>query len=319
MVLPERQVSRFDAGLPVLITPHRIDHLPQRIHGGQPIADLSRKSRDGLYVVIALATERVRAANQALKRVVKTVDAGRDEALECFSGLETLEVINVFREGQKLLTTWYPGRTARETMKNTFQNVLDLRLSRSEGGNPYRALIKAEHDAVLTAFRIFQLACSQNTARHDVSDEARQNRAMSLASKQILVNARQEYMRLPDLMIAAAGMDFNPSLVCVNVTTYATDFACGMRLGRLMRGFEVTFEPMHLCRLERMLNIAGAVELSSKDPDEEQAASVIVRDLALRYQDKVSWYRLFYDQEALKIPVLLLPKTSAERGGNLHS
>jgi len=106
-------------------------------------------------------------------------------------------------------------------------------------------------------------------------------------------------------------MDFNPALVFANVTSFATEFACGVLLRRVLRGNKVLFEPKHLERLERLMVQAASADADPDHLNETDRAAQHLRDLALRPKSASAWEDIFVVAKATNEPVWIMPQAAS--------
>lgn len=306
IVLGPRHRANFKAGAAVLFAASDLELLAPRVHGGQEVGPLKEQARDGLSVVVVLATETVRALLEARDHKNFTKPSGRYEARQLLPQLE-LSLANLFDEGQKLLSAWYSGRNPREVMTEAYITALAFARERL-GKVDLGGLIDDQARAVEVAAAVYARVEDFQRAHHGMSDENRHGRAMTTFQQQELANARQEYLPLDDLMKAAIAMNFNPSQVFLNFAAYHTEFDVAALLGRLDRGFEIELDLAHLQRLERLFDAAERCDSDPSAAGEEELAGVAVRKVALRYDDIGAWRKRFVDHRAIQDGVILAPK-----------
>jgi hypothetical protein len=108
-------------------------------------------------------------------------------------------------------------------------------------------------------------------------------------------------------MAAAIAMDINPALMFANVTTFATEFACGMLIGRLIRGIGVWLEPMHCEALRAFIEQADAADLEPERMNDTDRAAQRLRDLALQVKTRSGWEDFCIIAKAANSPLWLPP------------
>jgi hypothetical protein len=311
-----RHRDQFDAGEFVMVAVQKLHETPERVQGGQTIADLEERARDGLYVTVALATERMRACADCRERRKMDAVARRGEI---FARLEPhlagLSAINLFREGQMLIGAWYPEQTARAVMKSAYKSTADLPM-----GMVNLAAIEGEQiDRVRTAGAVYQKALAFLTAQHQMSDKLRELRKLpayqnanaqerdammaklvreeAAAQHQTLAHNREgDSPSLSQFMRAAWSMDFNPAWVYLNVNAYIKELDCALLLGRSERGVGAMLEPTHIARLKRFMALADAADGGAANAEVEAARCL--RNLALRVKSRASWDEFFTIAEA---------------------
>jgi len=169
-----RHRERFLAGEFVLIFVDMLHGILERAHGGQTVGDLEKRARDGLRVTMALATERLRACLDLQEHRKLNTETRRGEIsarLEPY--LAGLSAINTFREGQKLIENWYPGRTAHQTIKAAYLSVAVL--PGAKLGKVNLAAIEDEQiDLVRTAGAVYGKTLAILDAQHETSDLLRE-------------------------------------------------------------------------------------------------------------------------------------------------
>jgi len=313
-----RHRDQFDAGEFVMMAVQKLHETPERAHGGQTVADLEERARDGLYVTVALATERMRACADCRERWKMDAVARRGEI---FARLEPhlpgLSAINLFREGQMLIGAWYPEQTARAVMKSAYKSTADLAM-----GMVNLAAIEGEQiDLVRTAGAVYHKALAFLTAQHQMSDKLReltklpayQNanaqerdammaklvREEAAAQHQTLAHNREgDSPSLSEFMCAAHSMNFNPAWVYLNIFAYKEELDCAMLLGRAVRGVGAMLEPPRIARLRAFMAMADAADGQDGAANAEVEAARCLRDLALRVKPRAGWDAFFTIAEA---------------------
>jgi hypothetical protein len=306
-----RDRDRFIAGELVMMAATKVHETPERDVGGQDVVGLERRARDGLYVAVAMATERLRACADFSEHRKMGTEARRGEIFERLQPLlGDVSATNCFDEGQARIKNWYPGPTAYRTMKSAYAAVLQqLR----DGAKP--ALLQAEQlNVVRTVGMVYAKAKILLEAQHTMSAELRKMiesdvfaqatpevryqmqakflREQAPAQHQELAHNKQGGPSLAQLMRAAAAMDLNASSVYGNFLFYKTELDCAMYLGRAARGVGAMFEPKHIVALKRFL--AQADEADGRDPvDLDIHAARRLRDLALQVKTRADWDEFF--------------------------
>lgn len=311
-----RRREQFMAGEPVLITVHKVHETPELAKGGQEVVGLEERARDGLYVTVVIVTERLRACADHRERRKMATDTRRFEIFEQLGPHlpPRLSAKNLFDAGQRLVSKWYPGPTAYQTMKSFYAGTLDLL---GPGADPY-ALEAKQIELVRTASAVYVKTEAFVKSQHEMSNmlrelmatnefknatpaqqhdmQARLLREQAPSLHQEMAHDRQGGPLLSQLMHAAALMDFNPSSVFANVGVYKSEFECAMLLGRAKRGLDAMLRSDHIIRLERFLARAEEPE-SDVSADPEVQAARQLRDLALRIKTTAGWQVFFADAE----------------------
>ncbi|MCK1597952.1 hypothetical protein [Bradyrhizobium sp. 164] len=308
-----RDRDRFIAGEFVLMEVTKLHETPERPHGGQDVAGLEERARDGLYVTVTMVTERLRACDDRQEGRKMATETRRGEIFETLQPLlRNLSARNCFDAGQRRVEAWYPGLTAHQAMKSVYAGVLEgLR------NGAKRAFVKEEQlELVRTSYAVYAKAEQLLKAQHAMSAELRKVmesgefvkanaqeqhemqakflRERATAQHQELAHNKEGGPSLPQLMLAAAAMDLNPSSIYANVIFYKSELDCAMLLGRVERGVGVMFEPKHIKRLKRFMSLADA----SDGVDAETEAARALRDLALRVRARAPWEEFFTVAEA---------------------
>jgi|GEM_PF-1158523 hypothetical protein len=309
-----RHREQFLAGEFVLVFADVLHKIQERAHGGQTVGDLEERARDGLWVTMTLATERLRACLDLREHRKLNTETRRGEI---FTRLEPylagFTAINTFREGQGLIKKWYPGKTSYRTMKSAYMSVATL--PGAKLGRVNLVDIEDEQvDLVRTAGSIYSKTLAFLAAQHEMSDMLRELeesaefknatgeeqhvmmagllREKGPAQHQTLAHDEQRSPSLIQLMRAANGMNFNPAWVFLNVRAYTSEFDCAMLLGCAERGIGATFEPEQIARLKRFMALGEATGERANANAEVQAARVL-REQALRVKLQAGWDELF--------------------------
>ncbi len=312
-----RQRDQFIAGEPVMIVVSKMHETPERAQGGQTIIGLEERVRDGLYVTVALATERMRACADLAERRKMDAVARRGEIFERLAPhLPELSPINLFREGQTLVGAWHSGQTSRAVMKSAYMSIAELPI-----GVANLAAIEGEQvDLVRTAGAVYAKALTLLNAQHESSAMLREMmdsdefknatqaaqvdmqatflRERAPAQHQELAHDKQGGPSLAQLMRAAWSMDLNPASIYATVEGYNSEIECAMLLGRSERGGGATLEPMHIARLKRFMALADAADDHGPAVDTEIEAARFLRELALRVKPRACWEEFFTIAEA---------------------
>jgi hypothetical protein len=312
-----RQREQFVAGEPTLVVVQKIHETSERAQGGQDVVGLERRARDGLYVTVALATEKMRACADRGERMKMDAVARRGEIFERLAPhLPGLSPINLFREGQMLIAAWHPGQTARAVMKSAYKSVAELPI-----GMANLAAIEGEQvDLVRTAGAVYAKALTLLNAQHDASAMLREMmdsdefknatpaeqddmqakflRERAPAHHQELANNMQGGPSLAQLMRAASSMDLNPEWIYTTSSAYKTELDCAMLLGRVERGVGAMLEPTGIARLRAFMVKADAADGRGEAIDSEIEAARCLRDLALRVKPRAGWEEFFTIAEA---------------------
>lgn len=311
-----RDRDRFCAGEFVLMKVTKLHETPERPHGGQDVAGLEERARDGLYMTVAMVTERLRACEDHEEGRKMAAETRRGEIFETLQPmLGNLSARNCFDAGQRRVEVWYPGLTAHHAMKSVYVGVLEqLR----NGAKP--SLVKAEQlELVRAAHAVYAKTEELLKAQHAMSAELRKMmesdefakansqeqhemqakflRERALAQHQELAHNKQGGPSLPQLMQAASAMDLNPSQVYLNFLFYKTELDCAKLLGRVERGVGVMLGSRHIKRLKRFMAQADEAEGKSA-VDEETEAARCLRDFALRVRTRAGWEAFFTIAEA---------------------
>ena len=320
-----RHRQQFLKGDVVMVAPRVVAELAERAQGGQAVEGLELRARDGVRVVVLLATEIIRGCRDGARNVKGDLEERRIAITSQMEPLLSgLSAINCFREGQMLLSQWYPGQKAMAVMREVYKRALAA--PDAKGRAAHFAMVEAEQmQLVKTAGAIYAKTLTYLGAQHAMSAEMREaaepaemqseaqpnKPAMSAGVLQDLAHARQDGPLIDHLMQAAVAMDFNPALVFANVTSFATEFACGMLLGRVLRGHKALFEPKHLERLQRFINQASSADLEPEHLNETDRAAQHLRDLALRLKPASAWANLAIVARAANEPVWVTPAASS--------
>lgn len=306
-----RDRDRFIAGEFVLLRPTILHATPERPQGGQDVMGLEKRVRDGLYVTVATATERLRACNDHQEGHKMAVETRRGEIFERLQPLlDDLSAMNCFGEGQRRMEAWYPGLTSHQAMKSIY---VDVREQLRSGAKP--VVVEAEQlELVRTARAVYAKTDEFFRAQHAMSAglrgmmetdaykkappeeqhgmKARFLREQAPAEHQDLAHNKRGGPSLPQLIRAAAAMDLNPSWVYVNVLFYKTELDCAMCLGRAARGIGAMLGPKHISRLKLSMAEADGADGNAGSGAETEAARAL-RDLALRVKTPAGWEEFF--------------------------
>jgi hypothetical protein len=323
-----RHRQQFLAGEVVMVAPRVVAELAERAQGGQTVDGLELSARNGVRVVVVLGTEIIRGCWDGTRNTKGDLEERRIAITSMMEPLLAgLSGINCFREGQALLTDWYPGKRAMAVMREAYtqtRNAPDVK-----GRAAYFATVEAEQmQLVKTAGAIYAKTLAYLGAQHAMSAEMREapepgeiqqpeahgrtdQPAISAGVAQDLAHARHDGPPLDHLMKAAVAMDFNPALVFANVTSFATEFACGVLLRRVLRGNKVLFEPKHLERLERLMVQAASADADPDHLNETDRAAQHLRDLALRPKSASAWEDIFVVAKATNEPVWIMPQAAS--------
>jgi hypothetical protein len=154
-----RDRDKFIAGGFVLMEVTKLHETPERPQGGQDVLGLEERARDGLYVAVTIATERLRACADHQEHRKMTTGARRDEIFGCLQPLlDDISAKNCFAEGQKRVETWYPGSTSHQAMRSAYGSVLEqLR----NGTKP--VFVKAEQLELVRTARAVTVHLSDHT------------------------------------------------------------------------------------------------------------------------------------------------------------
>jgi hypothetical protein len=303
--------ERFMAGEFVPVEVQIVHEMPERSRGGQDVVGLERCVRDGLYVTIAMVTERLRACADYAAHSKMSAAVRRGEIFERLQPLlRDVSVQNAFSEGQKRVERWFPGSTAYQTMKSAYNDTVDKLRSRTDTAAVDAGLI----DLVRTAGAVYAKTRSFREAQHAASamirelmesDEfnnasaerqhemqARLLRERAPVQHQEMAHDMQAGPSLAQLMQAAAAMDINPSAVYANVLFFKRELDCAMYLGRVERGVGALFEPTHIKALRRCMAQADEAEGQAVVDSHIEAARCL-RDLALRVKMRDGWDEFF--------------------------
>jgi hypothetical protein len=312
-----RDRENFIAGELVLMMVTKVHETPGREVGGQDVLGLEERVRDGLYVTVAIATERLRACADFSEHRRMATAARRHEIFEKLQPvLGDVSARNCFDEGQGRIKDRYPGPTAYGTMKSAYISVLEVLRS---GADPV-AFEAGQIDLARTAGAVYAKAIAFLKAQHEASamirelmdsDEfkkatpaeqydmqVRLLREHGAAQHQEMTHNKQGGPSLAQLMAAAASMDVNPSWVFTNVLFYKRELDCAMLLGRVERGIGVMLKSEQIKQLKRFMTRADEVEHGDMTVDAEIKAARQLRDLALRVKTREGWDEFFAITEA---------------------
>jgi len=308
-----RHRRQFLAGEVVMVAPRIVAELAERPQGGQivPVSGLEQQARDGLRIVVVLTTEIIRACCDREENAKGDLEERRiNITAEMEPQLGGLSGMNSFREGQDLLPDWFPGRTASSVMKEAYRKIADMPRMTSA---THFARVRTEQmgltrtaGLVYAKVRDYQGAQHAMSAEmrslHEVSTDGQQHEAgadlprqqpISANVLQELAHARHDGPTIDALMAAAIAMDINPAMVFANVTSFATEFACGRLMGRLTRGIGVQLEPVHCETLRVAMEQADAADLEPERVNDTDRAMQRLRDIALRVKTRSGWNDCF--------------------------
>jgi hypothetical protein len=306
-----RDRDHFIAGEFVLMKVTKLHETPERPHGGQDVFGLEKRARDGLYVTVTMATERLRACDDYKEGRKMATETRRGEIFERLQPLlGNISVRNCFAEGQKRVEVWYPGLTSYQAMKSVY---VSAREALHNGAKP--ASLEADQlELVRTAHAIYTKTEELLKAQHAMSAELRKMmesdqfakanpeqrhqmqarflREQARPQHQDLAHNRQGGPSLPQLMRVAAAMDLNPSSVYANLLFYKTELDCAMLLGRAERGIGAMLGPKHVKRLRLSLAQTDGPDDNAGINVKAEAASAL-RDVALRVKTSAGWEEFF--------------------------
>jgi hypothetical protein len=324
-----RHRQQFLRGEVVMVAPRVVAELPGRPQGGQTVIGQEERARNGVYVVIVLGTEIIRACRDGIRNAKGNLEERRfaiTSLMEPF--LADLSGMNCFREGQQLLTHWYPGRRSMAVMREAYTRTLNAPKAKGRAVH-FAAVEDDQMQLIKTAGAIYAKALAYQNAQHEMSVEMREaaismemqqsdvrepsQMKISAGVLQDLTHARHDGPPLDHLMKAAVAMDFNPALVFANVTSFGTEFSCGMLLGRVSRGNKVLFEPKHLERLQRLMVQADAADREPDRLNETDKAAQHLRGVALRLKSASAWESFFIVAKASNQAVWIAPASSWSR------
>ena len=325
-----RHRRQFLNGEVVMVAPRVVAELAERPHGGQtvPISGLEQRARDGLRIVVVLRTEIIRACRDREENTKGDIEERRISiTAEMEPLLGGLLGMSSFREGQELLPDWFPGRKAYRVMRDVYGEIANM--PRMTSATYFERVQTEQMQLVRTAGSIYVKVLSYQRAQHAMSAQMRaleevsadalqeleiaadvlQKQPISANVLQELAHARHDGPTIDALLAAAIAMDINPALVFANVTAFATEFACGMLMGRIMRGIGVWLEPMHCEALRASIERADAADLEPERMNDTDRAAERLRDLALRVKTRSDWNDFFVIAKAANSPLWLPPPT----------
>ncbi|MCW5691000.1 MAG: hypothetical protein KIT48_01405 [Pseudolabrys sp.] len=311
-----RHREQFLAGDPVMVAVKTLHEIMERPHGGQSVLGLEKRARDGLYVTVALATERLRACADRRAHKKRSTEVQRGEIFARFETLlpDGLSPINLFREGQALLVDWFPGQTGHQVLRAAYTSIADMAGAR-RGQVDFDAIDREQMELVAAAGAVYAKTLAFVNAQHEMSElirelietpefrnasamEKHELQAAVLREKgpalhQELAHNKQGGPTPVQLLRAAAAMDFNPAWVFLNDDIYMQTFGCAMRLGRAERGIGAMLEPAQIDGLKHCLALgdeAGATD-GQISPWGDMAKGL--RDLALKVRPRAGWDEFF--------------------------
>lgn len=306
-----RDREKFIAGEFVMVVVMKVHETPERPHGGQGVVGLEERARNGLYVTVTMAIERLRACEDQSEGRKMATDTRRGEIFAQLQPLlGNISARNCFAEGQKLVATWYPGLSSYQAMKSVYVDTLE----QLRKGAKSISVKEEQIELIRTAHAVYTKAEDFLRAQHAMSAELRKMiesddfknvgleeqhemqakflRERALAEHQELAHNKQSGPSLPRLMQAASAMDLNPSSVYANVLVYKTELDCAMLLGRVQRGVGAMLGPEHIKALKRF--VAQADEADGESTvDEETEAARRLRDLGVRVRTRAGWEEFF--------------------------
>lgn len=306
-----RHRESFIAGEFVPVEVQVVREMPERNRGGQDVVGLERRVRDGLYVTIAMVTERLRACADYAAHSKMSAAARRGEIFERLQPLlRDVSIQNAFSEGQKRVERWFPGSTAYQTMKSAYNDMVDELRGRTDcaavdaglidlvrtAGAVYaktRSFLEAQHEASAVIRELMESdEFNNSSAERQHEMQARLLRERAPVQHQEMAHNMQAGPSLAQLLQAAAAMDINPSVVYANVLFFKRELDCAMYLGRIARGIGAMFEPTHIKALRRFM--AQADEAGGQAVvDSHIEAARCLRDLALRVKTRAGWDEFF--------------------------
>lgn len=310
-----RHREQFLAGEPVMVAVKTLHEIMGRPHGGQSVLGLEKRARDGLYVTVALTTERLRACTDCRAHHRRSTEVQRGEIFARFEAvLPGLSPVNVFHEGQALLVHRFPGQTGHQVLKANYKSIADMPGAR-RGEVDFNAIDREQMELVATANAVYAKTVDFVNAQHEMSalirvlietPEFRNASAMEKhelqaavlrekgpAHHQELAHDKQGGPTPVQLLRAAAVMDFNPAWVFLNDDVYMQTFDCAMKLGRAERGIGAMLEPAQIDGLKHCL--AFGDEAHTRDGQIAPWADMAkgLRDLALKVRPHAGWNEFF--------------------------
>lgn len=311
-----RHREQFLAGEPVLVAVKTLHETAARPHGGQAVLGLEKRARDGLYVTVAQATERMRACADRREHRELSKDMRRKEIFARFKDVlpDDLSSINVFREGQALLVNWFPGKTAYQVLTASYKSIADMPGARHRQVD-FDAIDSEQMELVATAGAVYAETIDFVNAQHEMSAlirelietpefrnasmmEKHELQAAALREKgpahhQELAHDKQGGPTPAQLLRAAAAMDFNPAWVFLNDDVYMQTFDCAMKLGRAERGIGAMLEPAQIDGLKHCLALGDEVGVADGEIGPWADMAKCLRDLALRVRPRAGWDEFF--------------------------
>lgn len=306
-----RDREKFIAGEFVLVMVTKVHESPERPHGGQGVVGLEERARDGLYVTVTMAIERLRACEDQSEGRKMATDTRRGEIFAQLQPLlGNISARNCFAEGQKLVATWYPGLSSYQAMKSVYVYTLE----QLRKGAKSISVKKEQIELIRTAHAVYTKAEDFLRAQHAMSAELRkmlesedfknvcleeqhEMQAKFLleqapAGHQDLAHNKHGGPSLSQMMRAAAAMDLSPSWIYANALFHKTELEGAMLLGRIDRGVGVMLEPKLIKALKRFMAQADESDGKSVVDDQTEAARRL-RDLALRVRTRAGWEEFF--------------------------
>lgn len=308
----------FLAGWPVVTTAMLIPLLPPRERGRQTVTDLEERARNAFYLIVTLATERLRACADAREGTTLACEVRRLMVLEDLAAAVELPnestdpqkrqrqrgrfLINAFREGQARVGHFYPGQRGKDVLQAAYGEV------RAIGNADERAAIMTrELRRVELLSRLYRRAQVVRAAQHELSRTLRVGEPTSRIQHQVLAHALEGGLPLDALMEAAIQGDLNPAPLYGHVAIWVAALEVGRRLGQLARGAAIILEPELGTALERLLVLAD-----QEGNDADLRAARLVRELALALRPAGFWAALRVATQAASSPCRLDPKPQGQ-------
>lgn len=308
----------FLAGWPVVSTAMLIPLLPPRGRGRPTVTDLEERTRNAFYLIVTLATERLRACADAHEGVTLACDVRRLMILEDLRAVVELPneandpqerqrqrgrfLLNAFREGQARMGQFYPGQRAKDVMQAAYGDI------RAIGDADERAAIMTrELRRVELLSHLYRRAQVVRAAQHELSGSLRAGESVSRAQQQVLAHALEGGLPLDALMEVAIQGDLNPAPLYGYAAIWAAALEVGRRLGQLARGAAIILEPELGIALERLLALAD-----QEGDDADLRAARLVRELALALRPVGFWAALRVAMEASSSSCRLDPKPQGQ-------
>ena len=311
-----RHREQFLAGDPVMVAVKTLHEIVGSPHGGQSVLGLEKRARDGLYVTVALATERLRACTDCRAHKKQSAEVRRGEIFARLKDVlpAGLSPINMFREGQALLVDWIPGQTGHQVLKATYKSIADMP-GAARGQVDFGAIEREQMQLVATAGAVYAKTLAFVGAQHEMSalirelietPEFRNASAMEKhelqaavlrekgpALHQELAHNKQGGPTPVQLLRAAAAMDFNPAWVFLNDDVYMETFDCAMKLGRAERGIGAMLGPAEIEGLRHCLELGDPAGAGDGQIGPWVEMAKCLRDLALMVRPLAGWEEFF--------------------------